>query len=229
MNEELRLIAAVGRADACELFARAFEFPEERLSEALSNGAFAADCVSCLEDAGCKGAEATARITLAANEAPDLLDGMRKQYSLLYLDPTGAPVYPYESAFLHVEAGRKGAPTLFRSAATLDVEAQMHEAGVAAKDARTEPCDSVFREFEFMSFLYGNVAAAIQEQDAEAEALWAARADKFLKTHVLRWMPAFMERTVQHAQGGIYAAFAQAAAVFLSSLDEDPVGQEVSR
>ena len=42
----------------------------------------------------------------------------------------------------------KGVPALFRTPVTLDVERLMREAGVVAKNARKEPCDSVFEEFD---------------------------------------------------------------------------------
>ncbi len=50
-------------------------------------------------------------------------------------------------------AGERGQLALFRSASTLDVGRQMREAGMAPRDARREPCDSVFREFSFLSYL----------------------------------------------------------------------------
>lgn len=151
---------------------------------------------------------------------------MRKEYTRIYLSPVRVLVYPYESAFLHVESGREGVPVLFRSAVTLDVEAQMREAGVISKNARKEPCDSVFQEFEFMSFMYGSLAAAIQEGDEAACDLWQGRVERFLNEHALRWMPAFMERTIEHSGEGLYASFARIALVFLGMLSEEVVERE---
>ena len=68
--------------------------------------------------------------------AADLLADMRIVYSRLYLAPGGhTPIFPYESAFLHVERGMKGVPALFRTSVTLDVERLMREAGVVAQRA----------------------------------------------------------------------------------------------
>lgn len=209
----------------CELLARAFSFPDETLCEALANGKLATDCASCLDDCGVEASVAAAALEplrpwqKSGVENTDLLTRANREYTRLYLAPGAhALVFPYESAFMHVERGFDGIPTLFRTALTLDVETQMREAGVIPKNARTEPCDSIFQEFEFLSFLYGNLAAALQEGDAEAVALWTTRADRLLETHALTWMPSFMEQTVRHSGGEVYGALAQIASVFLASL-----------
>ena len=208
----------------CELLSRAFAFPDEELALALFDGSFIDDGVACLEDAGCKEAiEVIADLRLSVDGGPALYGSMRREYSLLYLNPARGLVYPYEGAFLHVEHGREGVPALFRSAVTLDVEAQMREAGVIPKNARKEPCDSVFQEFEFMSFMYGSLAAAIQEGDEAACDLWQGRVERFLDEHALRWMPAFMGRTIEHSGEGLYASFARIALVFLGMLSEEAV------
>lgn len=230
MNTESRLVIAIGKADMCELLSRAFAFPDEELAQALVDGSLSDDCAACLADAGCEGLGADGAIAGCLDEAGsdyDLYTRTRREYSRLYLAP-GAQVlvFPYESAFLHVESGREGVPVLFRSAVTLDVEAQMREAGVIPKNARKEPCDSVFQEFEFMSFMYGSLAAAIQEGDEAACDLWQGRVERFLDEHALRWMPAFMERTIEHSGEGVYASFARIALVFLGMLSEEAVGRE---
>ena len=136
--------------------------------------------------------------------AADLLADMRIVYSRLYLAPGGhTPIFPYESAFLHVERGMKGVPALFRTSVTLDVERLMREAGVVAKNARKEPCDSVFEEFEFLSYLNCD--------DAEAVAAWTERIQTFEREHAQAWLPAFMRRTQELAAEKPYCAFAALA------------------
>lgn len=222
MNKELRLLNTVGKADMCELLSHAFAFPDKELASALTDGSFTADCASCLADAGCEDADGLVVGLQAALAAkPSLYELMRREYSLLFLNPAKVVVYPYESAFLHRELEREGSPSLFRSSVTLDVESHMRGAGVMAKDGRTEPCDSVYRELEFLSFLYGSLASAIQQKNAEAEALWQNRTSRFLEQHVLRWVPLFMKRTVEHSHEGVYGALAQPAIAFLASLAEE--------
>ena len=155
-NKEVVVRRLIGRADSFELLLRAFSFPDEALAQALVDGSLATDVRACLLDAGAETCRANhAADSLRRWEAMnpvDLLTVMRRVYSQLYLAPGGStPVFPYESAFLHVERGLDGAPVLFRSPVTLDVERQMHEAGVAAKNERKEPCDSIFEECGFLS------------------------------------------------------------------------------
>ena len=213
MGQEEDLKQAVGLADACELLSYAFAYPDERLAQALVDGALADDARACLSDAGvaANGANAAAERLRAWQGASveETLSVMRKTYSRLYLAPGGhTPIFPYESAFLHVERGLPGIPALFRTAVTLDVERHMREAGVAAKNGRKEPCDSVFEEFEFLSYLHAKRAEALHCNDGERAAAWAQRIGAFEEEHISMWLPTFMRRTQELAEGTPYAAFA---------------------
>lgn len=213
MGQEEDLKQAVGLADACELLSYAFAYPDERLAQALVDGTLADDARACLSDAGvaANGASAAAerlRVWQGAS-VEETLSVMRKTYSRLYLAPGGhTPIFPYESAFLHVERGLPGIPALFRTAVTLDVERHMREAGVAAKNGRKEPCDSVFEEFEFLSYLHAKRAEALHCNDGERAVAWAQRIGAFEEEHVSMWLPTFMRRTQELAEGTPYAAFA---------------------
>lgn len=213
MGQEEDLKQAVGLADACELLSYAFAYPDERLAQALVDGTLADDARACLSDAGVAtdGANAAAERLRAWQGASveETLSVMRKTYSRLYLAPGGhTPIFPYESAFLHVERGLPGIPALFRTAVTLDVERHMREAGVAAKNGRKEPCDSVFEEFEFLSYLHAKRAEALHCNDGERAVAWAQRIGAFEEEHVSMWLPTFMRRTQELAEGTPYAAFA---------------------
>lgn len=204
---------AVGKADVCELLACAFAFPSERLAEGLASGALADDARECLMDAGVdrEAAQDMAEGLRAWQEsdAYELYTRMRITYSRLYLAPGDrTPILPYESAFLHVEKSAPGIPALFRSPVTLDVERQMHDAGVAAKNERKEPCDNVFEEFEFLSYLYARLADALDREAADKVDDWEVRANQFVHDHAHVWLPTFMSRTRELAEGEPYAAFA---------------------
>lgn len=217
MDTEMLLKRAVGKADMCELLAKMFSYPDESLASALADGSLTDDCVACLEDAGCASFEVSAVHASLADSEGETLSEMRKEYTRLYLSPVNVLVYPYESAFFHVEAGAAGKPILFRTPITLDVAHCMREAGVAPKNAQKEPCDSIFSEFSFLSYLYGNAAAAMQREDGDGEMQWCARTNGFLESHALRWMPSFMTKTTE-LSGGVYRSFAQAALAFLDVL-----------
>lgn len=211
---------AVGKADVCELLACAFAFPSEQLAQGLTSGALADDAEACLLDAGATddSARQVANDLRAwqGADAAELHSRMCITYSRLYLAPGGhTPIFPYESAFLHVEKGAPGIPALFRTPVTLDVERQMHEAGVAAKNERKEPCDSVFEEFEFLSYLYAKLADALTREADEEASTWEARANQFVSDHAHAWLPSFMRRTHELAEGEPYEALASLGAASL--------------
>lgn len=227
-NTELR--HAIGMADLCELLTSAFNFPTQDLAKALSDGTFASDWNDAIEDAGsgCKNVS-----VLCAPMKPCIpeaeLPSMRREYSRMYLSPgTDVLIWPYETAFLHVERNLGGTISLFRTPVTMDVERQMREAGVAAKNSRTEPVDSMFQEFEFLAFLYASLAQSLFDgpdcmdrgKDADAE-IWRKRIRIFAETHMLVWMPSFMERTGDLTENPAYRKLSEAALAFLELLDED--------
>lgn len=213
MGREEAVRQAIGKADAYELLSCLFAFPDERVANGLVEGAVVEDARACLLDAGV--AEGEAEAVADALRAwhgtvmADLLSSMRIAYSQMYLAPGGhTPVQPYESAFLHVERGLSGVPSLFRTPVTMDVERCMREAGVMAKNARKEPCDSVFEEFEFMSYLYARLAESLNSDDAEGVTMWTECLRAFEDEHALVWLPAFMRRTQELAGDSPYASFA---------------------
>ena len=167
-----------------------------------------------------------APLLILGKDQATLFSEMRKTYSILYLTPgSDVPVFPYEAAFRFVADGRKGSPALFRSPVTLDVERHMREAGVLPKNARTEPCDSVFEEFEFLSYLFACKAEALRREDALAEAEWLARITSFCEEHARLWLPEFMARTKEAVLDAgadqSYANLAEFASRALSQIGQD--------
>lgn len=196
MVDENELRRVVGLADVCELLASATPFPNENLANALADGGLAGDALACLEDCGVAHDQAVAACSswdrLVGQSASAILADIRRTHSLLFVrQGSGVAVWPYESAFLHVRAGKTGEPALFRGPVTLEVEQAMREVGVLPRDSRVEPCDSVWDEFMFLSYLFGNEADALNSGDAEAVALYRGRSAAFAERHALRWMPGF--------------------------------------
>lgn len=220
VSEELRRL--IGRADLCELVRLTFTFPEDgRLAGALVDGAYEADALACLADAGAGEADlARARELLApfaGQDAAALGDRLRKGFSILFLTPGRAvPAFPYEAPFRFIEAGRDGVPSLFRSPVTLDVEKAMAAAGVQARNRLKEPADSIWNEFGFMGYLLGCAAACVEAgevaspgaggaADADDAALWLGRADEFSAEHLMAWVPAFFAKVETEAASGAHS------------------------
>ena len=192
MTEERELRRIIGLADACELLCAATAFPDEALAAALCDGSLTSDARACLADAQIDDAAGEAACAdweaLAGRDAATLAASLRRTHSLLHVrQADGVAVFPYESAFRFVAGGHEGEPGLFRSPVTIAVEAQMREAGVMPANARTEPCDSIWNEATFLSFLLGSEAAALMENDLDAAGAW-------------RWLPEFLCVTAQKAR-----------------------------
>lgn len=197
-----------------------FDYPNRSVAEALSDGRLLSDCISCCIDCGVdRGSISEFENDLhgfGGTDADRLVEEMRRDYSQLFLGPgLKALVLPYESAYLHILQGKRGTPTLFRSALTLDVENRMREAGMMLEGVRKEPCDSIFYEFRFLSYLYGNLARAIQQGDGEYIQLLLNRIEQFVDDHALQWMPSFMTRTAE-LSCGLYGLFARVALAFFA-------------
>ena len=220
----------VGLADTCELMEATLRFPTEDLAQALIGGAYSQDALSCLRESGLASDKLSslgqALSSFDGRNHAQLVDVLKKGYSLLFLAPgSDVPVWPYEAAFRFVASGKEGIPSLFRSPITMDVERLMRAAGVFPRDARTEPADSVWDEFSYLSFLFGSSAQALSKGDETAAQAWVNHARTFWNEHARVWFePFFMsvqERAPQQSYGVEYGVLAQvglAATLVLESV-----------
>ena len=161
----------IGLADGCELMGALTRFPDSDLALAVTSGLVRDDAIGCARDIVSEHGDGQGDAVeilcegfgCVGNEEIDALcSALRRAWSRLYVrQGSGVAVFPYESAFIHVRAGVPVEPARFRSALTLRVERTMRESGVLPKDAETEPCDSVWNEWAFLSFLIGSEAKAL--------------------------------------------------------------------
>ena len=221
---EKRLHHLVGMADLSELLEVAFSLPTPELAEGFASEAFQSDWAAAWFDAA--GEE------WIWPEGADFgecgFEPLRSEYSRLYLIPGNrVPVWPYENCFIYRAKGRDGVPGLFRSPTLIDVEDRMREAGVLPVDYRTEPADTMFKEFMFLAYLFGKAAegceAALRagyEEAPEADA-WEERAADFARAHALAWLPAFMDETAELTRSETYRTLAALGSSYLGLLEED--------
>ena len=228
-NNEAKLLQLIGLADLCELSSALFSYPDKNVADGLVGGAIASDMASCLSDAGADADDIDrSRAFLeefGARDEDELLDALKKGSSLIFFAPGyQVPVWPYEAPFKFVASGKEGVPTLFRAPVTLDVERQMKEAGVRARNDRKIPCDSVWAELGFLNYLLANAAEALRTDDAAGCEKLMGRARLFWDTHAGTWLPAFMTAAVResqveaHSYGREYQALGEVGSIVCSVL-----------
>ncbi|MDO4590766.1 MAG: molecular chaperone TorD family protein [Slackia sp.] len=229
---ESALHRAVGLSDMASLCSAAFAFPTPELAAALEDGAFLSDWRASLLDACGVVSDADEELAVSCGEAfradSASYEALRREYSRMYLTPGGhAPVWIYEGCFRHRASGATGVPALFRSPIALSVSQAMHDAGVAFIDERREPCDSAFREFDFLAYLHAACAEALRVGDGKALAAHRERLRAFASGHALLWMPSFMDATRDNASTEPYGAFARLGKRYLEELEAYIDSEEV--
>ena len=199
----------------------------------MTSGAVREDAAACLKDAGADEVRIAfvdeALAVFGGKNREQLFSSMRKGYSLLYLAPgSKVPVWPYESAFLSTESGSSKRPILFRSRCAIDVEGRMREAGVMPRTANREPCDSIWDELSFMSYLYGCLGKALCENCENDAEVWRSRISDFWTSHMAGWMFDFMDKTGVASSrlsfGEEYAALASVGEKLLEVIQSDAEG-----
>lgn len=220
-HESLRWV--MGAADALELLARAFSFPDRELARALADGRFADDAESCAADLGISASTASALSELRALTGADpeaLLSEMRRVFSRLYLVAgRDFTLYPYEGAFRFVADERPGEPSVFANRSALDMGKLLKAEGFEPDPERHEPADSIWFELAFLSLLYGKLCQVLKEggRSAASGVELRGKIEGFQRMHGRPWMVAFMEQTRGAAQG-VYRALASWGAAVLASV-----------
>ena len=226
-NASPELYTYIGLADACELMAATFDFPTLELAQALTDGSYEADCIGCFTDIGLDQEtldSISCELKPFRNRDPrELLDTLKKGNSILYLAPgLNVPVWPYESPFFTTRLDPDAKPSLFRTQIALDIESLMKDAGIMFEHARTEPIDSIWDEFRYLSFLYGSLARAYMEKDEVKISEWHHHIDIFTQKHVSNWFFDFMgssvEKAPHHSYGQEYASFARIGTILTKEL-----------
>ncbi len=225
---ERKLHRAVGLSDMAALLAAGFTFPTVELAEAVADGSFMSDWRASLADAlgavdesgmapALRELHAHCDVALATEDAA--FSALRREYSWLFLSPGAVvPVWPYESCFRHRALGKDGVPSIFNTRTALDVQRRMHESGAATVDEKTETCDSVYHELEFLSYLHACHAEALRVGDDERVRVTRQRLTEFAETHVFLWIPAFFERVVEISRSTAYRSLAKLGEVYMTEL-----------
>lgn len=138
---------------------------------------------------------------VARTDAPlffPLLDakGLIPEHHRLFIGPGQLPAPPYESVY------REGRRVMGET--TLEVGRQYEEAGYTLHPSFKELPDHVVAELAFMALLVEEEAGAWEVEDASAALARLQRQGRFLRDHLLRWLPAFCERLLASTENPFY-------------------------
>lgn len=212
---QIRIDIAMARAFVYRLLAKAFEDPGSENWSWLTENATQRtlrSAIAILDE------QMTANIEKAAE----------KFLAHLRVENFDALAADYLSAFGHaargpcpvneIEYGDLKADPLFQPHRLADLAAFYRAFGVEVSSDAGERHDHLCLELEFMSFLAGKEAYALENQlDDELMNVCRDAQRKFLREHLGRWTPAFTRRLIQAVGEGPLAATAGFLGKFIES------------
>jgi TorA maturation chaperone TorD len=116
--------------------------------------------------------------------------------------------YPYESAYANAISASRG-DTAF-------VIGHLYRtSGFVSTADRTYAEDHVARELEYLQFLTGQEILALQEEDEEEVQNLLLKQRDFLESHLLKWVPLFVEQIEAKSETDFYPALGRMTLAFL--------------
>ena len=128
---------------------------------------------------------------------PDFLDQVKSEYMRLFVGPGRLIAPPWESVYLGDEA------MLFQDS-TLKVRETYRAFGLQAEAGPRVPDDSLALELAFMSALAERSLHAFQGGNRESLRQNLDGSGKFLREHLLQWVPALLERMTASPTDALY-------------------------
>ena len=130
-------------------------------------------------------------------ERPDFLKRVKSEYMRLFIGPEKLIAPPWESVY-------RGEDALLFQDSTLEVRETYRAFGMQAEDYLRVPDDSLALELVFMSTLAERALNAFLEYNMEKLRKNLDGSEKFLREHLLQWIPKFLERMAESPTDALY-------------------------
>lgn len=141
-----------------------------------------------------------------ANFDPEeALRALRLDYTMLFTNPEGAVVSPYEACFKGSDDFDSSGLT-FISPTALDAERVYRQLGIKPSGHSNESADHMGVETEFLGLVYEQLAGAVDDSGDEERQRLATILEDFDRGHFLKWGAAFFSRVQNAAQTPVYRA-----------------------
>ena len=141
-------------------------------------------------------------------EDPAFLDRVKSEYMHLFVGPEKLVAPPWESVY-------QGEDAMLFQEVTLEVRKAYRAFGMQAEAYRRVPDDSLALELAFMSTLAGRARDAFCGGDDAGVRTNLNGSVEFLKKHLLRWIPKFLERMTKSPTDCLYPQLAMILDSFL--------------
>lgn len=185
-----------GYARALRILTLEVTCPDAELASMVADGTLEHAMTETADELGLSWERSARSAWFDGADAQNAASLLRREYTRLFSDPSGAAVPPWETAFLdprgeHSEFG----PQLVRTAAADDARRFYRSCGWDL--ASNEAADHMRIELEF-------AASLLHCDDKEAAVDAGHMFDRFWDVHLSRWMRPFFEQVAQEARHGFY-------------------------
>lgn len=140
------------------------------------------------------------------------VEGLKVEFSRLFVGPYELPAAPYGSVYLDGERKIMGD-------STLDVISRYREAGLSKAESFRDAPDHITAELEFMHYLIFKEIEALFNSNRDAAIGFIQKQRAFLEDHLLAWVPEFAQNISKHAENPFYPNLAKATLIFLKEND----------
>ena len=137
----------------------------------------------------------------------ELADELSVEYTRLFIGP-GGHIYPYESAY------RKDKESASLDTAT-EVKRFIEFHGLKYKRNFTEQFDHISVELEFMERVLREEQVSLKKKDIKEAAGFSNLGKKFIKEHLVKWLPEFSDKTINAARLSFYREIAKLTKEFI--------------
>lgn len=201
MDESWERLGA--RGEVYRLLSRAYYTPEADFLKGEFSGLFLKVCSILALDSSNKEIEDMERYLESLKEPLELA----VEYTRLFRGPVRAEAYPYESLYINGEIMGKSA---------LNVVRCYREADVSVSGDFQDLPDHISVELEFMHYLCLQELEALQRGEPGEAARFRLMAQSFVKDHLGKWVPRFVDLVLECAKTPFYRGIARITGDFLS-------------
>jgi TorA maturation chaperone TorD len=136
------------------------------------------------------------------------VETLKRDFLRLYVGPGPMRAPPWESVYRNQEH-------LLFDKHTLQVRETYARHGMEFVNKNELPEDSIAIELEFMNLLTQRLLKTIEMEDSKAEQTLLEEQQRFLRQHMLVWVPRFVDLSQKHAETVFYRALAGVLIGFL--------------